>query len=414
MTALPWLRFSPPAGEPSAEARWLLAAAFGPALPALPGDADPGALAELAERLDLGARIASRPDAGRLPAAVGEDLARRFRGARRRAAAATLLYEAMAVRVAAAAAELELPVLFLKGFALHRAGISAPGSRSFSDLDLLAPAARAEALQRALVAGGFTALDSPPNEHHLPVLVDERAGAVEIHFRLWGVALAGGRWATLEDLEAAGLTAPAAGIPGRALLPAPDLLAAHALAHGLGQHGTRPESYPPLRLFADLADLLPDGPSWERFLAGPARWIEPGVSRAEVEASARLAGLLAAGRIPADSGDEGAAARLLAHLLTGAADPEYRESLRLAHLAARFRQARRQGALSSYLARKLRPTEAELDARYGPRATRLGRIGRRLRQPLDALLRLGRAAAAAGGRRRGRGRGEAGRRPAGE
>ncbi len=415
MTGAPGLRFSPPAGEPSAAARWLLAAAFGPRLPALAGHTDAEDLAALAERLDLGARVGSRHDAEDLSAAVGEALARRFLDARRRAVATTLLYEEMALRVAAAAAELHLPILFLKGFALHQAGIAVPGSRSFSDLDLLAPSGRAEELQESLVAGGFAPFDSPPNEHHLPALVDARAGAVEIHFRVWGVSIAGRRWATLEDLEAAGLAAPAVGIPGRALLPAPDLLAAHAIAHGLGQHGARPGTYPLLKVFADLADLLPDRGARERFLAGPARWVEPGVGRAEVEATARLAEVLAEGRVPARAagGSEGDAAGLLAHALAGA-DAEYQESLRLAHLAERFRQARRQGALGRYLARKLRPTAAELDARYGPRETRLGRIGRHLRFRLEALLRLGRSATAAGRARAGRRRGGDRRPAAGE
>ncbi len=418
MTGGPGMRFSPPADEPSIEARWLLAAAFGPRLPALPAEADAGALAELAKGLDFGARIASRQTATELSSVLGDELANGFRDARRRAAAATLLYEELALRVAATAAELGLPIAFLKGFALHHAGFAAPGSRSFCDLDLLAPSGRALELQGALVAGGWTAAESPPNEHHLPALVDAAAGAVEIHFRLWGVSLRGGDWATLEDLEAAGLTTPAPGVPGGALLPARELLAAHAIAHGVAQHGSRPQSYPPLKLFADLADLLPDRASWQRFLDGPARWVEPSVSRAEVEATARLAGLLAAGRIPAGAGDRSAgeddAVRLLRHLLAGAADAEYRESLRLAHLAERFRQARRQGALWSFVARKLHPTEAELEARYGPAATPFGRLGRRLRRSLEAVVELGRAAGAAGRSRGARRRRAAGRPPAGE
>ncbi len=414
------LRFAPPPATVSAEAAWLLRAAF-PSTPAshppapraespaaagpdhaplagLPETAglDPAVLADLADRLDLGPRIAARWPAAELTTAAGAELAARLDRRRRRAVAAALLYETVAAEIAAAAAELDTPLIVLKGFALHLHRVGPPGARPFTDLDLLAAAGPAARLHRRLLERGYREAGAPANDQHLSPLHSPQGGVVDLHFRIRGLRLPGtAGWATADQLLAADLCPPAPTPVAGARLPHRELLAAHALAHGIEQHGHRPASYPLLRMIADLADLLPSEADRRRFRGNALAWIAGQVSPPEADAALDLTATLTAGHLPdPHDPDQAGAATLLAHALAGALDPGYREALRLTHASGRLAAARRHGRLPAYLAGKLLLSRAEVRLRYGEPATRWGYLRRQLLRPLELLLATTRAAAA--------------------
>mgnify|MGYP006967020682 FL=1 len=119
---------------------------------------------------------------------------------------------------------------------------------------------------------------------------------------------------------------------GPFLLPTPSVLAAHALVHGVEDHGFGADRYPPFRMPCDLADLL--GPR-----AGePACHVEvssrvgPDVAPVEVAAALDLLARLLAGD-PPRPGDTTPSSRLLAHCVAGALRADYRDALRLRQVA---------------------------------------------------------------------------------
>lgn len=379
--------FSPPAIAPSAEMRWLLRRAFGPPGHATEPPPDPAETWRLARSFNLAPRVAARTGLEDLQAALGDEVAERFGHAHRTVVAATLAYEQLAQRVAATAAARSLPILWLKGFALHLEGVGAPGSRPFGDLDLLAPSTSAVELHAALVAEGYRALAAPANERHLPPLAAPGFGSLDLHFRLTGLEV-GGDDATLEALEEASLCRPLDGFAGRCLAPRRPLLAAHLIVHGLRQHANRPATYPLFRLLADLADLLPGAADWQAFRRQAGGWIERRVAEAEIDALERLAGRLAAGGLP----PPGDAELLLRHVLAAQLDARYREWLGARHAAGRLAEARREGRLLPYLGRKLLAADADIDLRYGRQASRWGYLGRKLARPFHLGWKLVRAA----------------------
>ncbi len=354
------LRFRPPpSGETSPEVAWLLRAALG----SHPGPAPEGrdeVIWRLAGRLGVQARIGSRsaPAAGELSA----DLAARFAEARRRATATAMLYEAIALELARLAVRRGAPLVFLKGYALVAAGWVAPGSRSFADLDVLAPRAAAEALRADLLERGYRSWPVPANDQHLAPLEAPRGGALDLHFRLRGVQIGEQGWASAEELIRSGRWRRLEELPGDCRVPDRGLTAAHLLAHGVEQHGLKPHTYPLLRMVADLVDLMPDDEAWERFGRQDFPLVRQAVSTQELEAVRGLATDLLADRLPAS----GAPALLLAHLLAGASDPPYLRSLRRRQLWARLREARRGGRLLGYLARKLAERSGRGDGSGAP------------------------------------------------
>lgn len=385
-------RFRPPAFPLPPALPWVLHRAFAPPAGAGEPPAAGGEAATLAARLGLAARIAARGEPGRLAAELGSGGAGELAGERQRALALVLAYEELAARVAAVAAELGLPLVLLKGAALHLGGHAVPGSRPQGDLDVLVPAAGAEELRRALAGAGFRAPDLPATAHHLAPVAGGAWAFVDIHTRLAGV-LAGGAEATCEALAGEGLLVPAPGLPGNCRLPARRLLLAHTLAHGLDQHGRRPAGYPLLRVMADVLDLAGDDPEAGVLAAAPR--LTGSLTPAELAAAARLASLLAAGRAPAgqdhdaesydgdDGGPSTAAGLLLRHMVAGSELRGYHRALAAGHAAARLRRAG-----PRYLLRKLWLSDAEIELRYGRPGSRWGYLGRRLWRPLELAGRL--------------------------
>ncbi|HSS47673.1 MAG TPA: nucleotidyltransferase family protein, partial [Thermoanaerobaculia bacterium] len=383
------LRFRPPRLAPSPEVRWMLLRAFGPVAAPAAAPVDASAALALARRFEVSARIAARQGRERLAAELGSEAAAGFAHDRVAAAAVSMRLMAAAGQVAAIALPAGIPLTFLKLAGLEGAGLLAPGSRSACDVDVLAPAGRAEELWRALVAAGWQG-EGPPYEHQLPALSHPERGVVEVHRLVPGLRLGGpsATSATWSDLEREGLLLPLADLPGRCSAAVPEVQAAHALVHGLGQHGFSPSAYSLLKMMADLQDLG-DGALTPRALAWVARDVPP----AEAEAVRRLGARLAAGEDPAAwSGPE---VTLLRHVLAGRLDADYAQALRL----GLFRPQPSDRGPAARLARAVWDavalSDAQIDAVYGPAGpagrprTRLGYLGRRLARPFDLLLRLG-------------------------
>jgi len=342
-------RFDPPTLELDGVTLWVLQRAFGPPDLEVAPPADPGAAVACAGALGVATRIACRAAPLALARELGANLAAACEFQARKVLTATLAYDALASRVARHAAELDHPVVYLKGYALHAGGRATPGSRPIGDLDLLVPEDRARPFHDALRGDGFVAAQGAANEQHLPPLAAPGWGVVDVHFSMRGVCDPSGLW--LDATRVLGAPGAAELRPG-AWVPGPTLLAAHALAHAIEQHGTNPRPYPLLRVVADLQDLLPNTAAWEAGMPSLRAWLHPTLLPAEVEGARELTLALAAGRVPRDP-DTGAA-RLLAHFVAHALDTEYRSSLGGEHLRHRLRQARQRGTLLRYAGRKLR------------------------------------------------------------
>ena len=394
------LPLRPPPVEVPPPLAWALARAFGPTGAKHP-PVDGGAALAFARRFDLGARIAARTPLPRLAAEAGETAAAELARHHRQVAATVLVLEQVARAVAGVAAETGVPVVLLKGMALHLAGRIPLGSRVFSDIDVLAPRDAATHLQEELLGRGWRQADLPSHEHQLPPIHHPAGPVVEIHRALRGVRIGpGGAAADAAGLVASGLVAAAPGFPRGCHLPSEDVLAAHLLAHGLVQHLEAPRSYPLLRLLADLQDLGWDGDRWRAFLAGPHRWIARDVPRSTAEAAVALAARLAAGEPPATlaAGEDGPAV-LLRHVLAGVLDDTYHASLRWRALTAGGGADHPRADLLHRLRHALWLTDDQIERIYGRPRTRLGYWGLRLWRPLD-LVRRGLRYAAAWGRHR--------------
>lgn len=390
------VRFHPPALAPEPAVHWMLLRAFGPVGSAAPAVEAPAALA-LCRRFELSCRVAARQGRARLAAELGDAAAAGFARDQAAAAGGGLRIVALAEKVAAAAARLPaFPVpggvrpVFLKLAALELSGRLAPGSREGCDLDVLAPAGRAAELQQALVGVGFRASPMPRYEHQLAAL-ESADGVVEVHRMLLGVRVAGRRSATAEDLDREGLLQVLPPLAGHAAaVPLPAAAAAHALVHGIAQHGWTPHAYSLLKMIADLVDLGFAGPDGPQLAALAARWIARDVTAEEVEAARRLCVALAAGELAAWETSRAPAAVLLRHALAGRLDPGYAESLRLALFRRTPSDAPEPVRLARAVAGTVWLSRAQVDALYGPPRRRLGYLRRRLRRPLDLLARLGR------------------------
>jgi hypothetical protein len=378
------LRFRPPRLDLTPEVRWMLLRAFGPAGAPFGEPVDVAVALALARRFEVSARIAVRQGRERLRAEVGEETAAGFARDRARAAAVGMRLMGEVRRVAEVAAGLGCPLACLKFAALEGTGLLAAGSRGACDVDLLAPGDRVDELWRALTAAGFHGSGMPEAEHQLPALKGPQGGVVEIHRHLPGVRLEGAASATWEALDRAGLLLPLPDLPGRCAAPAPEVLAAHVLVHGLGQHGYWPSSYSLLKMMADLQDLGAD------LLAPGGRveaWVARDVPEAEIAAVRRLLERLAAGEDPARW--RGTEEELLRHILAGRLDAEYAGALRLGLFRPQPSERSRPAQLARAVLGAVLLSDAQIDAVYGRPRTRLGYLGRRLARPFDLLLRLG-------------------------
>ncbi|HTQ80771.1 MAG TPA: nucleotidyltransferase family protein [Thermoanaerobaculia bacterium] len=351
---------------------------------------------DLCRRFELAGRVAARQGRGRLREELGEAAAAGFARELATEAGMGMRLNALAFQVAHTAADLGLPVIFLKFAALDLSGMLLPGSRSACDVDVLVDEAEAAALQRALAAQGFTPSGLPELEHQLPALAGPE-GVIEVHRVLLGVRLSSGRSATAGDLARAGLLRPLTDLPGQASVPAPAAAVAHALVHGLGQHGWWPQSYSLFKMFGDLVDLGFGGAAGLSLAETAAHYIASDVPEAEIAASRKLCTALVAGEDLIDWGTEEAPeALLLRHILAGRLDPSYERGLKLGLFRAQPSDRKPLARMARTLWRAVFLTRAQVDALYGPpRGGALGYLGRRLYRPWELLGRLGHYVASA-------------------
>jgi len=400
------IRFQPPQVALSAKVRWVLVRGFGPPDRLFPETVDGAGAAALSRTLDLAPRIGARVPRDRLEAELGVVAARTVVSTY---GVARLSWDALALlarAACAAAGEVGTPVVFLKGTALVLTGASLPGSRWAADVDVLVPEKHLDPLAAALRAKGFVSVGGLPEcEHQLPPLQSPEGGTLELHRFLPGVRLPDEHgFATADALVAQGRLRPLDGLPG-ALVPDPVVLSAHALVHGIAQHGFAPGSYPLMRMLADLVDLGwggGEGPRLEREALALTR---RHVTEDEATAARVLCTMLEQGeRVPAVL--EGGAApplRLLAHVVAGALEPRYREALKLRVFGSGPSLLPRPLALVRDVARSLWPSRARLEALAGRHGSGFDAVVLRLERPFALAwraLRALRSAAALGGRSR--------------
>jgi hypothetical protein len=379
------VRFRPPRVPPGPELDFVLARAFGPTVVRPFGPLEPAAILGLARALDLEARIGARHPADRLVADTDPRTAEAFARASREAVANQLQLQAVARDVARVAADLGLPLVLLKFAALAASGAVSRGARRASDLDVLVDPARATLLRRTLLSQGYADSDLRAQEQELSALRHPSGRPVEIHRLMLGVRLQGRGSATVPGLAEQGLLVSAPDLPGEVFVPRGDVCMAHAVVHGIAQHGGG--DYPFLRVVGDVIDL--GGAAAPQPL--PA-WIAADVSPQEWEATLALARSLAAGRGLALLGricpPEGL---LLRHVVAAATDLEYRRALKLLAIRRPLTDRPRGLARALTLARGLWLTATEIDAVYGRPGSRLGYLARRMARPFDLAGRALRA-----------------------
>lgn len=321
------------------ELEWTLAGAFGEAAGARrPGPDGEGfdgrAAVATAARLGLLPRVVDRLGPERLAAEVGPEAAAEALAIYRGSALASVRLVALARLVGRVAGANGIEVVALKHAALCLAGISSPAARSAVDADVLVSDADAARLTAALAGEGIAPSGAPGYDHQHSPLHHPRGGMLELHRTLPGVRLSPReREVDLGIVVEQGLAAALPdGAPGL-LVPRPHVMLAHALAHGLFQHGLEPAAYPAFKLLADVADLRRCG--GEGLLDDALPLVAAEVNEDDARAAWALPALLsergAAGVLERPKSAE---ARLLAHLVRGALEPGYGDSIRLRSVLA--------------------------------------------------------------------------------
>ncbi|HEY2406946.1 MAG TPA: nucleotidyltransferase family protein [Polyangiaceae bacterium] len=287
-------------------------------------------------------------------------------------------------RVLDAAVVSKRELVLLKFAALRTAGIVRPGSRVAQDLDLLVAEEQARPLWQELLGVGFRRFGASRYEHQLESLVDASDAVVELHVHVPGIAGPPRRFATTTEVMSDPDAKRIARGEGAFWLPSHAFLAAHAISHGLLQNRSAPQAYSPLRMLGDLIDLRVSS----RCVAESARWLNRAADDQELAAIERLCALLERGDLPRTSSSPEAV--LLAHCLAARLDERYAETLRGAAFAYELSEHSRPRAMLAKLWRSLAPSDAELDALYGPAHSELSRFGQRIRRPFDVAGRAAR------------------------
>jgi hypothetical protein len=320
-------RFHPPATEISPDLRWVLLRAFGPAGSPFHGVSDGASVFQTAKLHDLAARIGSRAGREALTVEIGGAAALFLRESQRNADEA-IVSSLAAQDAAVVARELGIPLVYLKFQALTASGYVAGNARGSSDADLLVPGADSARYRQGLLERGFRSSGGPEYEHQTSAVIHPYGVEVDVHRKILGVRVVGGRSADARDLLEAGLCAPLAGFPGEPAVPVRGVLIAHALAHGVSQNGLAPHAYPLFRMIADLIDL--GFPGEEGGLREWEPWILRDVSRVEISAIARFCARLRCGESLDRCGVEERA--FLTHIVAAGADSGYSKSLALARI----------------------------------------------------------------------------------
>ncbi len=320
---------SPRGLELTAELDWALSRAFGRPAPGRARGFEGGEAVSLAGRLGLLPRIVHLLGPASLAAELGEAAARDALAEYRESALASARLVALARLVGRAAGRSSVRVVALKHVALCLSGASDAAARGAADADILVADADAPRLIRELRRARVFETGAPSYDHQHSPLVHAQGGMLELHRTLPGVRPSpGAPELRLEPLVALGFAeCPDAAAPSL-LVPRPHVLLAHALAHGLYQHGLAPGAYPAFKLLADTADLRRSAGAQVIRDALPlvAAEVDENDARAAWELPSLLATEGAARVLARDPAPE---ARLLAHFLFGALEPGYGDALKL-------------------------------------------------------------------------------------
>jgi len=150
-------------------------------------------------------------------------------------------------QIAAALAELDLPLILLKGAAYAMAGIEAGRGRLFSDIDILVPKTRLDEVEAALMLYGWASAHHDAYDqryyrewmHELPPMMHVRRGnTIDVHHAILPETAA--VRPDPDKLRAAAL--PVAGQPGLYMLAPHDMFlhsAVHLFSGGEFEHGLR-------------------------------------------------------------------------------------------------------------------------------------------------------------------------------
>lgn len=320
---------SPRGLELTAELDWALSRAFGCPAPGRVRGFEGGAAVALAGRMGLLPRIVHLLGPARLAAELGEAAAREALAEYRESALSSARLVALARLVGRAAGRCSVRVVALKHVALCLSGVSDAAARGAADADVLVADADAPRLMKELGRDRVLETRAPAYEHQHSPLVHPQGGMLELHRTLPGVRPSrGAPELRLEPLVALGFAeCPDAAAPAL-LVPRPHVLLAHALAHGLYQHGLAPGAYPAFRLLADAADLR--GSAGAQLIRDALPLVASEVDERDARAAWELPALLAtegAARVLAR--DPAPEARLLAHFLFGALETGYGDALKL-------------------------------------------------------------------------------------
>lgn len=386
------IRFRPPRVRFSPEMRWVLRRAFGPLGEHVDPPVNHPRAMELTQVFNLGGRIAARLGRASLALELGESRGATVWRAYQMTAGRLLHRLALAETVAKAASAARCEVVFLKSMAMHLTGVTATGTRDLADVDVLAEAGRRAALEDALRSGGFRTLDLRSRGESALGFFEPSWGSVDLHASVPGLRLApGATFAGFADLQQAGLLAPAPGMGAMAWVPTRPVLAAQALAHGIGGHGFDPAHYPLLRMVADLVDLGFGDEGGEAVARRTLPWLGSELSVGEILAARELCALLASGdsELFAPESHDRPAVRLLRHILAGSVDPRYQRSLRVHALVPGLRSDRSLAfVLRAGWRHTFRPRE-DMDLLWGPAHGPFGHLGKRL-EPFQAVARAAR------------------------
>jgi len=339
----------------------------------------------LSRCLDLAPRIAHRTPRALLAAEISETGVSALLAAQGVALLNSERLLEVAREVSRAAAEARLWVAFVKGAALYLTKRVPPSARAASDIDvLIAPEDSLRAVHLMERLGFRPDLGSPPCDHQLPPLHRQEGEVVELHLFLPGVRLPGQRaFLGLDALRDEGLLEPIPGMGEVAFAPRAAVLVAHALVHGIAQHGFAPQSYPLMRMLADLCDLGigedSSRPAWATAISLTRDFVSSEEASATWDLCSRIR---AEDPLEAVLKGGGAAEALLAHIVAGAQDPSYRRGLKMRALGSTPSLLPFPLSLARDVARSLWPPRAQLLALHPGKASPLSRATSRVARPL--------------------------------
>ena len=285
-----------------------------------------------------------------------------------------------------AARSLSVRYVLLKGAAIMRHLQTNLGLRGACDIDLLLLEPDAARLHHELITRGYSLLTPTHPRHHLATLTDTQGNAIELHTEVpcFGLS-ATKRSVSVQDLVAHLQATPVSALSDWALLPTREFLVAHAVVHGIVQHGYSPKNYPLMRMLADVSDLS-NGSSnvdFNRIYS----WVTPSVSSHELRALLELSDALSHGRIEATWQRRDGVGRLLRHLVLGACDESYANGLKLYNALHVFRTFGPRSFLREYGRATFALPVEDLRHIYGSRAQ--GReFWFKLMRPIDVVRRV--------------------------